>query len=230
MKRTDGPWRRALAAAVLAGSVAQGTVRLPRARDYVRQDWRGRRDLGDDALLGVLGVAMIAAPAAYASGRLARFDYPLGPAGRRALAAAGGGLLAASLWLFGRSHADLGRNWTPHVQVRSGQDLVTSGVYAHVRHPMYASQFLLYAAQACLLQNWVAGWAGLVSFAPFYARRVAREEAMMAERFGGAWRQYAERTGRVLPRWTLRASARPTTAPPATRARRTPARCRRRTR
>ena len=63
---------------------------------------------------------------------------------------------------------------------------------------MYASQWLWGMAQALLLQNWIAGWAGVVLFVPLYVFRVVREERMMLEQFGEAYRAYMNRTGRVV--------------------------------
>lgn len=48
--------------------------------------------------------------------------------------------------------------------------------------------------------NGNAGPAGAASFLPLYALRVPREERMMLEKFGEAYRAYAKRTGRVVPR------------------------------
>jgi protein-S-isoprenylcysteine O-methyltransferase Ste14 len=50
-----------------------------------------------------------------------------------------------------------------------------------------------------LLQNWVAGWAGLALFTPLYVLRVPREEQMMLDRFGAEYRSYMNRTGRIVP-------------------------------
>ena len=189
-----------MAGVVLGTSVLQGLVRAPHARGYTSQRWTGTGDRVDDALLGAMGVVMLAAPLVHASGRPARFDYPLTDRGRRALAAAGVALNIASVWLFHGTHADLDRNWSPHVELRDEQDLVTDGVYRHVRHPMYASQFLLGAGQACLLQDWVSGPSNLLSFWPLYLRRSPREDAAMRARFGAAWEAWAARTGGVLSR------------------------------
>ena len=63
---------------------------------------------------------------------------------------------------------------------------------------MYASQWLWGMAQALLLQNWIAGWAGVVLFVPLYVFRVVREERMMLEQFEEAYRAYMNRTGRVV--------------------------------
>ena len=65
---------------------------------------------------------------------------------------------------------------------------------------MYASQRLWSIAQVLLLQNWIAGFASLVTFIPLYLWRVPQEEQMMLEHFGHEYRSYVERTGRVIPR------------------------------
>jgi len=65
---------------------------------------------------------------------------------------------------------------------------------------MYASMWLWGIGQALVLQNWIAGWAGLVSVALLYLLRVPREEQMMLDEFGGWYRAYMDRTGRVVPR------------------------------
>jgi protein-S-isoprenylcysteine O-methyltransferase Ste14 len=65
---------------------------------------------------------------------------------------------------------------------------------------MYASMWLWGMAQTLLLQNWIVGWAGLVVFLPMYVLRVPREEQMMVEQFGETYREYINRTGRVVPR------------------------------
>jgi protein-S-isoprenylcysteine O-methyltransferase Ste14 len=109
-------------------------------------------------------------------------------------------VLAASLWLLWRSHADLGRNWSPTLQIVQEQRLITEGVYGRIRHPIYAAIWLWGIAQALLPHNWIAGLAGLALFLPVYLYRMPREEQIMAEHFGEAYHAYASRTGRVLPR------------------------------
>jgi protein-S-isoprenylcysteine O-methyltransferase Ste14 len=54
-------------------------------------------------------------------------------------------------------------------------------------------------AQALLLWNWIAGWGSLVLFLPLYVLRMPREERMMLEYFGDAYRMYMHRTARVIP-------------------------------
>ena len=104
------------------------------------------------------------------------------------------------LWLFWRSHHDLGRNWSVTLEVRAAHQVVTRGVYASVRHPMYASFLLMAVAQVLLLPNWVAGWSAMAAVALLCIVRVPREESMMCEFFGEEYRQYMRGTGSVVPR------------------------------
>ncbi|HLF27156.1 MAG TPA: protein-S-isoprenylcysteine O-methyltransferase [Anaerolineae bacterium] len=108
--------------------------------------------------------------------------------------------LASALGLLWRAHADLGRNWSPTLEITPEHALVTRGVYRSIRHPIYTAVWLLNLAQALLLHNWIAGLAGLVLFLPVYLARVPREEQMMLEHFGEEYRSYMNRTGRLIPR------------------------------
>ena len=111
-------------------------------------------------------------------------------------------LMVAALWLFWRSHADLGQNWSQTLEVREGHQLITHGVYRSIRHPMYASIFLWCLAQGLMLPNWLAGWYALIAFALLYFIRTPREEQMMRDTFGQQYVEYAQRTGRLFPRRT----------------------------
>ena len=135
-------------------------------------------------------------PFVYVVAHFPRFaDYPLIPA----LSYLGIAVELGCLWLFYRSHRDLGHNWSVSLDLRERHTLVTTGVYALVRHPMYAGFWLMAVGQALLLPNWVAGPAGLIGFGVLFFGRVAREEAMMVSAFGDEYRAYMRRTARVVP-------------------------------
>lgn len=157
----------------------------------------GRMDFIEKALLLLLIPGALLFPLVYLfTSWLAFADYHL-PAG----ADAGGlFLMVAALYLFWRSHADLGENWSQTLELRKGHELVTNGVYRSIRHPMYASLWLWFAAQSLILQNWLAGLYPLVAFAMMYFIRTPREERMMREFFGAQYVDYMRRTGRIFPR------------------------------
>jgi len=112
----------------------------------------------------------------------------------------GSATMLASLWLFWRSHSDLGLNWSAFLEMRKDHQLIRQGVYRSIRHPMYVAIFLFGVAQALMLQNWVAGLSGLVTFVPLYLVRTPREEQMMREWFGDEYQDYIRQTGRIIPR------------------------------
>jgi protein-S-isoprenylcysteine O-methyltransferase Ste14 len=150
----------------------------------------------DKPLLIPLGVAVFGLPILYfATDCLRTFDVAL-PMPIRLLGLL---IMVCALWLFQRSHADLGRNWSVTLEIHSTHELITNGVYAHVRHPMYAAIFLFSLAQGMILNNMLVGWAALTIFSVVYLIRVPREEAMMRAHFGHLYEAYVQRTGRLLP-------------------------------
>jgi len=154
-----------------------------------------RKSLVDIILISAAGVGL-AAPLLYLFSPWLDFaDYDL-PGW---LGCVGTVVFAMALFLLWRSHADLGRNWSAILQIRQEHSLITDGIYRHIRHPMYAAHLLWAIAQGLLLENWLAGWAFLVIFVPFYLLRVPKEEKMMLEQFGQEYRQYISRIGRMIP-------------------------------
>ncbi len=86
------------------------------------------------------------------------------------------------------------------LELRRGHEIVRHGVYRRVRHPMYAAIWLVSLSQGLLLDNWLAGWSAVAAVAPMYLIRVPREERMMCDAFGDAYRDYMRETGRLWPR------------------------------
>ena len=160
-----------------------------------------RIDTTEKILLGLVSIGVLLFPILYLFTPLFSFaDYSLPSIARWS----GAPILIASLWLFWRSHVDLGQNWSVSIEAREGHELVSHGVYRSIRHPMYASIWLWTIAQGLMLGNWLAGWAALPAFAAMYFIRLPREEALMKETFGDSYKEYSERTGRVLPRLSKR--------------------------
>ena len=109
-------------------------------------------------------------------------------------------LIILALIVFWRAHVDLKTNWSPSLEIREKHELITRGIYGVIRHPMYASQWLLVIAQPLLLQNWIAGFLNLLVFIPFYLLRVKAEEQLMMEIFGDRYSNYMQNVGGVIPK------------------------------
>jgi protein-S-isoprenylcysteine O-methyltransferase Ste14 len=188
------PWN----AVFLAGFIAYVAIRGRFARGTKDNVKTVRRvDRVEKILLVLVAIGSLLLPILYLfTPWLAFADYPL-PA---AAAWCGAVLMAPALLLFYRSHADLGLNWSATLELRKGHELVKHGVYRSMRHPMYAAILLWDVAQGLLLRNWLAGWCALVTFALLYVVRAPREERMMCDGFGQAYRDYMTRTGRLFPR------------------------------
>ncbi|MEM7273767.1 MAG: protein-S-isoprenylcysteine O-methyltransferase [Actinomycetota bacterium] len=110
-------------------------------------------------------------------------------------------LLVPGFWLFYRSHADLGRNWSVTTELREDHTLVDKGVYRRMRHPMYTALWLVFGAFPLLIHNWIAGFGAIVAFGALCVLRIPYEERMMIERFGSVYTDYQGRTGRLVPRF-----------------------------
>jgi protein-S-isoprenylcysteine O-methyltransferase Ste14 len=187
-----------LEAVYFMGLLAAVAIRAPHERRRRRNRIADHR-VGwlEVVLMGFVVVGMFLFPAIYAlTPWLDIADYRL----PQWASLTGIVVFAVALWLFWRSHADLGRNFSPTLQVREEHTLVDHGVYRRVRHPMYAAQWLWGIAQVLLLHNWIAGFSGLALSVLLYLLRIPREERMMLEHFGEKYRSYMDRTGRILPR------------------------------
>lgn len=129
-------------------------------------------------------------------GFLAFADYQLSPV----VATFGVCLIFPYAFLFWRSHSDLGRNWSPRLEMHDTHSLVTEGVYKHIRHPMYAAIWIAVLAQPLLIHNWIAGGMIVVAFSAMYVLRIPKEEEMMIGQFGSEYKDYMSRTGRIFPK------------------------------
>jgi protein-S-isoprenylcysteine O-methyltransferase Ste14 len=183
-------------AVVLSASVVMVAIRAPHGQrsraTKVVKDRKGRQEviLLTLAMLGFyVPLVWVVSPAF----SLAEYPLRLGPL------TSGVVCLVVGLWLFYRSHVDLGTNWSVTLQVRERHRLITHGIYRGVRHPMYLALFLYSLGQALVLPNWVAGPSYLVTFGLLFAFRLRREERMMIDEFGGEYVAYLGKTTRLVP-------------------------------
>jgi protein-S-isoprenylcysteine O-methyltransferase Ste14 len=106
----------------------------------------------------------------------------------------------AALLLFIWVHRHLGKNFSINLKIFSEQQLVDTGPYRQVRHPMYTAFYLLHIAAFLITANWFIGVTWISGLTVIIFLRIKREEKMMLEIFGSRYRSYMQRTGRFLPK------------------------------
>jgi protein-S-isoprenylcysteine O-methyltransferase Ste14 len=99
--------------------------------------------------------------------------------------------------IWARRH--LGQFWSARVTLKVDHQLIQSGPYARVRHPIYAGLLLAILGTALFLGEWraVVGF-GLLILGLW--QKAWREEALLAAQFGPDYEQYRKRTGSLVPR------------------------------
>lgn len=106
------------------------------------------------------------------------------------------GLISILFWTW--TQIALGKEWSPQLQLREDHHLVTSGPYAHIRHPMYTGTASFGLGLALVSANWIfVALAALVIVG--LAFRIPQEEKMLIGEFGEEYRAYMQRTGRWFP-------------------------------
>jgi protein-S-isoprenylcysteine O-methyltransferase Ste14 len=184
-------------AAFIVGIVTMMAIRAPHGRRSAKINVvHSRKDGLEIVLLALMWITMLALPlVSIVTPFLSFADYALHPSAF----VLGLVFLATALWLFYRSHADLGANWSISLELRETHALVTQGVYRRIRHPMYAAIFGQAIAQILLLPNWLAGPSCLVALLLMLPVRISREERMMLDKFGDDYASYRGRTKRLIP-------------------------------
>ena len=179
------------------GLVALNIIRLPHQRaikqNIITDD---RKTTQENSLLFLVLLGAFALPLIYIFTPWLNFANYLLPAWANIL---GMVIFAIGIWLFWKSHRDLGQNWSPTLQIREEHTLIIDGIYQMIRHPMYTAIWLCGIAQGLLLTNWIAGPSGVIAFGTLYFLRVGNEEKMMIEQFGDQYQAYMQKTKRLLP-------------------------------
>lgn len=108
------------------------------------------------------------------------------------------GGLALYLW----GMRSLGQMFGPSsgfgVRLQATHRLVTTGPYAHVRHPMYLAVIAAAIGSLLVYRTWAA--LGFVIIMLGLAVRARREESVLVQEFGPEWEAYASRVPPCLPR------------------------------
>jgi protein-S-isoprenylcysteine O-methyltransferase Ste14 len=102
--------------------------------------------------------------------------------------------LGFSVW----ARVHLGRNWSGAVTLKQGHELIRSGPYAYVRHPIYTGLLVAFlgtaieCGEACALL-------GLAIVLFSFVRKLRLEEALMRARFPAEYPRYCAEVPALLP-------------------------------
>ena len=98
-------------------------------------------------------------------------------------------------------HRSLGQHWSMMLKLGEEHKLVTTGPYSRIRHPMYTYFYILVISTALISSNVIVGVLGILFWTCLYIIRINDEEEMLIQEFGDEYREYIERTGRLLPKF-----------------------------
>jgi protein-S-isoprenylcysteine O-methyltransferase Ste14 len=113
----------------------------------------------------------------------------------------GVGIALAGFLLLEWSHRTLGGNWSDQPRITETQQLVQSGPYQWIRHPIYTSFLLILGATLLITANWLVGGLWIAAVGSDGLIRIRYEEAAMLKKFGEDYVDYQRKTGLILPRF-----------------------------
>lgn len=78
-----------------------------------------------------------------------------------------------------------------------GKEPVTSGPYRYSRHPMYISQSVMFIGVGIASASWLF-LLSTIAYSAIYFKTISTEEDVLLEKFGGPYREYINRTPRLI--------------------------------
>lgn len=99
-----------------------------------------------------------------------------------------------------RCWARMGKDWRMAVTAEPDQVLITDGLFARIRHPIYAFSILLMLCTLVVVPTWPMLAAAVVHLVMFVSKARNEERHMLAVH-GDGYARYLARTGRFVPRF-----------------------------
>ncbi len=112
---------------------------------------------------------------------------------------AGAGLAFLCLPLLWWVFRSIGKNISETVLIKDEHELVTSGPYTVVRHPLYGSALLLLLSISLVFGDWIILGYTLAGTLAFRLLVIPAEEKQLLDAFGEDYECYQSRTGALLP-------------------------------
>lgn len=98
-----------------------------------------------------------------------------------------------------KSRIILNSNWSDHIQIYTDQKLITTEAFKYVRHPLYASLFLMFYGGSFIYSNWLSFAVTTIIFIPMMNYRASQEEFYLEKKFN-EYKKYKKYAGRFLPK------------------------------
>lgn len=108
-------------------------------------------------------------------------------------------LSVMAILVFWKAHNDLGKQFSPTLEIKKNHSLITTGVYKYVRHPMYFAGLLAFLSQILLMPNIMSSVSMLCAGITLAFLRVPLEEKMMLNEFGDNYKKYMSETCGIIP-------------------------------
>jgi protein-S-isoprenylcysteine O-methyltransferase Ste14 len=102
--------------------------------------------------------------------------------------------IAFAIWA--RRH--LGANWSGEVRIATGHQLVRTGPYQYLRHPIYTGVLAMYLG-AMLVSGQLHALIAMAVIALAYLRKLRLEEKILSQNFGPAFDDYRRHSWALLP-------------------------------
>ena len=102
--------------------------------------------------------------------------------------------LAFAVW----AHLCIGRNWSPLIQVKRDHELMRTGAYRIVRHPIYAGLMIATLGTA-IAYGHLSGFIGFLLVVAAWGYKAVLEESAMLEQFGAKYEEYCRNVRRLIP-------------------------------
>jgi len=109
------------------------------------------------------------------------------------------GLMIAGMAFRFYAMSFLGKFFTYDVAVHAGQTVIEAGPYRYIRHPSYTGAFMTMIGLALALGNWAGLLVVVGCMGTAYAYRISVEEAALVAALGEPYKQYMQRTRRLIP-------------------------------
>ena len=120
----------------------------------------------------------------------------------RTLASAIAGLIllwmGIGLAIWARYH--LAEYWSARITIKEDHELIRTGPYARLRHPIYSGIILAAIGSAVVIDQWRCVL-GVCLILTGYCIKARKEETMLTQQFGEAFREHQKHAGFLIPRF-----------------------------